>query len=243
MWDGQFETLAQSYRAIRYDTRWHGLSRDDGTDYQPHHDLRGLLDHLEEESAMIVGLSLGGRIAIDFALEYPESVDALVLVGPGLSGFQFDDTENNENNGLFIEAWQAGDLERAVEHFMRMWTDGPERSAEEVDPVLREKVREMALANMRLPQENRGRAARLTPPAIERLEEIDAPTLIILGDLDMPDIHTIVDLLASQIEDARLVVVPEAAHLVNMDRPEQFNRAVMEFLDNLSDQDPEGAEE
>ena len=243
MWDEQFEIFAEQYRVIRYDVRWHGHSIGNGEDHSLEEDLYALLQHLEIDQAAIVGLSLGGRIAIDFTLRHPEMVSALVVVGPGLSGFQLVDTENSDNQSLMIEAWKSENWDDAVEYFQRNWTDGPSRAPEDVDPGVREKVRKMASENVRLPMDGRGRARRLTPPAAEVLEQIEAPTLLILGELDMPDIFSIADLITSRVEGAKRVVIPGAAHMVNMEQPEEFNRAVLEFLSNLPDRDHEGVEE
>ena len=88
MWDDQFSVLSQNYQVIRYDVRGFGRSGAWADSYQAHEDLRALLDTLAIEKAHFVGLSLGGRISIDFALEYPEMVRSLVLAGPGRSGSQ-----------------------------------------------------------------------------------------------------------------------------------------------------------
>ena len=88
MWDGQFELVAERYRAIRYDARAHGRSQADSVQFADWDDLRQLLDALEIPRAVIVGLSMGGRIAVDFALTDPDRVAGLVLVGAGLSGFE-----------------------------------------------------------------------------------------------------------------------------------------------------------
>jgi pimeloyl-ACP methyl ester carboxylesterase len=233
MWDEQFALFAERYRVIRYDVRWHGQSIGDGKDHSLEEDLYALLQHLEVERAVIVGLSLGGRIGIDFTLRHPEMVSALIVVGPGLSGFEFVDTENSKNNRLLVEAWQNESWEEAVEYFQRNWTDGPSRAPEDVDPEVREKVRAMAAENIRVPMDGKGRAMRLTPPAVEVLEMIEAPTLLILGELDMPDIFSIGELITSRVEGAEKVVIPGAAHMVNMEKPEEFNRAVLEFLEGL----------
>ncbi|MCP4966041.1 MAG: alpha/beta hydrolase, partial [bacterium] len=146
-------------------------------------------------------------------------------------GWKLEGEDLQENRQGLREAWRAGDFEQAVEFFQRSWTDG-HRSPEEVDPEVRRRIRTMALENL---QRGRtvGRFLELDPPAVERLADIRAPTLIILGLLDMSDVHAISDRLVTQVEGAKKVDVPDVAHVVNMEKPEEFNRMVLEFLSGL----------
>jgi len=92
MWDDQFETFAQHYQVIRYDMRGFGKSAFPTDENYTHpDDLRALLEHLEIEHAHILGLSMGGGTAIDFALTYPEVADALISADSILEGFQWQD--------------------------------------------------------------------------------------------------------------------------------------------------------
>lgn len=232
MWDDQFEVFSEKYRAIRYDARGHGLSKAPAGTYSHHEDLRKLLDALGIEKATIMGLSMGGYIAIDFALAYPDRVNALVLAAPGLTGYKFESEALKKNNEALNKAAQDDDLERVVEYFQRSWTDGPARTADEVDPDVREKVRLMCTETLR--NWNReSRELRLEPPAIGRLDEIRVPTLAVIGDLDMPDILEIVGLIEEKVAGARKVVIHGVAHMVNMERPVEFNRVVLDFLTGL----------
>ncbi len=231
MWDDQFTEFARQFRVIRYDTRWHGQSRGAAGEYADHEDLRALLEFLGVEKAAVLGLSMGGRIAIDFALAFPEMVTALMPVAPGLSGFGFEDTRQNENFGPMVAAWQQGEFDRAAEYFQRMWTDGPSRTPEQVDPAVRQRVRTLLVAGCELATRAQGRPREGN--AISRLAEIRVPTLVIMGDLDMPDIHTIVGRIEKQVPGVRKVVVPGAAHMVNLERPQEFNEAVVGFLAGL----------
>lgn len=145
MWDGQFELLAKQYRVIRYDARGHGLSSAVSGDFAHYEDLHKLLVALGESRASLIGLSLGARTAIDFALTYPHMVDALVAVAPGMSGWEFKDPMLLKNQESMGAAIKAKDDAMFVEWFIRSWTDGPKRTPEQVDPKVREKVRMMAL--------------------------------------------------------------------------------------------------
>lgn len=232
MWDGQFAFFAKSFRVIRYDARGHGLSKAPAGTYSHHEDLKRLLDGLEVEKAAIMGLSLGGYIAIDFALACPDRVGALVLAAPGLTGYKFESEPLKKNNELFNKAARENDLKMIVEYFQRSWTDGPSRTPDQVDPVVREKVRQMSMATLES-WNDESRETRLEPPAIDRLPEIRVPTLAVVGDLDMPDILEIVGLIEKNIKGARKEVIHGVAHMVNMERPADFNRIVLDFLSGL----------
>lgn len=229
MWDDQFEAFARHFRVIRYDVQGHGLSRCLKADHCDHDDLAMLLKHLNIDKAHVMGLSMGGRIAIDFALEHPELVDKLIPVASGMSGYQFDAASMGENQPRMIEALLRGDVDMAVEFFQRSWTDGPQRRPEDVDPVVRERVRVMSRHGME-PGRDLGEGRLPEPPALGRLAEIHAPTLTIYGDLDMPVIFSIAELLTGQIEGSRAQVIKGTAHMVSMEQPEEFNRIVLEFL-------------
>jgi 3-oxoadipate enol-lactonase len=229
MWDGQFVVFAQKHRIIRYDARGHGLSKAGNGTFSHHEDLKRLLDALKIEKAAIMGLSMGGYIAIDFALAYPERVNALILAAPGLTGYKFDSEVLRKNNEALNRAAQDNDLKMLVEYFQRSWTDGPARTPAQVDPAVREKVRQMSMETLRS-RNRESREIRLEPAAIGRLTEINAPTLAVVGDLDMPDILEIVTLIEKNVKGARKVIIGGVAHMVNMERPAEFNRVVLDFL-------------
>ena len=229
MWDAQLAPLARHFRVVRYDTRWHGESDGSNGPWADQEDLRVLLDHVGLERAALVGLSMGGRIAIDFALTHPDRASAIVAIGPGLSGFDFPDTSGNPQMAIMGAAWQRGDVEGVAEPFQRLWTDGPRREPGEVDPGVRARVREMARVGIARAFA-RPRTPELDPPAIGRLKEIHVPMLVMRGELDMPDIRTITDKLVTEVPGARLVVVPGAAHMVSMEKPAEVNREIVGFL-------------
>ena len=228
MWDDQFEALAQRFRVIRYDLRGYGLSKGPPTAYRETDDLRELLNHLGISRAHIVGLSLGGRIAIDFALQCPEMVRSLIPVGPGLGGHEFTDPAVKEQLAQTRAAFLEGNLERIVALFQDAWVAGPQRELTQVAPRVRERVQQMGMQSLR--RGGMAPALPLTPPAIGRLKDIHAPTLLVAGEMDQPEILRIVDRLAGEVEGARTVVIPGAAHMVNMEQPARFNAIVSEFL-------------
>ncbi len=233
MWDGQFETLARSYRAIRCDLRGYGRSAVLPGQFSYEEDLLQLLDYLSVEQAFLVGMSFGGRIALDFTLQHPERVLGLILGAPSISG-----QEPGEEVILFAQEEEAllenNRVEEATELNLRMWVDGPYRRPEQVDPELRRRVWEMQLHAFQLPLPDDIEVRQIDPPAFHRLDQVRVPVLVISGALDVPSFQKGADYLAQSIPSARQIVFPDAAHLVSMERPERFMRILLSFLDEHS---------
>ena len=233
MWDQQFDVFARRYRAVRYDMRGFGRTVvEERVAYSNHEDLRDLLDILGAGPALLVGCSVGAMTAIDFALGFPERTHALVLVGPGVGGFE-PDVDPPEELDELVAADEAGDLERLAELEVRMWVDGPYRDPGGVDPAVRDLVRDMNLIALKNEASGVGGERQPETPAVDRLAEHRVPTLVIVGDLDQPETVAAADLLEERLPNARKVVMPGTAHLPNMERPEDFNRIVLGFLDEL----------
>jgi 3-oxoadipate enol-lactonase len=231
MWDAQVPAFAEHFTVIRYDARGFGETRKPDEPFSPYQDAIALLDHLGFPQAHVVGVSMGSQTAIEAAVAAPELVSALVAVAartgtpvsPALrAGW---DRVN--------ELYEAGDIPGAVEYELRMWVDGPDRGVDAVDPEMRERVREMNAA-LFVRDDEAGEEIPLDPPAAERLAEISAPTLIVYGDKDVIDVREAAPALAAAIPGARLAVIPDAAHLPQMERPEVFNEIVLGFLRDVT---------
>jgi pimeloyl-ACP methyl ester carboxylesterase len=222
MWDQQVEVFARSHRVVRYDVRgWGGsASLNTGEAFQHHEDLHELIEYLGLAPVHVVGLSLGARIAIDLCLEHPDVVRSLVLSGPGLSGF---DWPPDPDQVPIVEALKAGDPIAAADR----WLEHPYMAPAMEVPHLRDQLRTMARDNASL---QRNPEVELEPPAIGRLHEIRVPALLLVGTRDVPDIHAIADQLTSGIDNVRRIDFEGAGHLLNMERPDRFNREVLQFL-------------
>ena len=229
MWEAQVDAFSAHYRTIRHDMRGFGRSLMVEGPYSHHADLRALLDALGVERASFVGCSRGGGAVLDFALENQERVGALVLVGSAVGGFEFDEEPPEEWDEL-VAADEVGDLERVSELEVRMWVDGPRRSPGVVDPAVRDLVGEMNLIALKNEALGIGEELDPQPPAATRLSQIRAPTLVLVGEEDRPRILAAADLLEREIPNARKTVIPGTAHVPNMERPEEFNRLVLDFL-------------
>jgi len=224
MWESQFAPFSQWFTVMRYDMRGFGRTPPTQEPFSHRDDLAALLSHLGIERASLVGCSQGSKTALDFALDHPERVARLVLTSPAVSGFQFDGLPPPQADDLDA-ADEAGDLPLVNELEMQIWIDGPYRSSADVDPVMRALVAEIALAN-----EGIGEEVPAARPAAGRTGEVDAPVLVINGGLDTPRTSAAADFLAAQLPDVQRVVMSGLTHLPNMERPEEYNRLVADFL-------------
>lgn len=226
MWDDQFEEFAHRYRVIRYDLRGFGKSAAQ-TDERFLHaaDLRALLDYLEAPKANVIGLSLGGMIALQYALLYPDGLLSLVLVDSALDGFEWSDEWEAAYSAIQERGTQLG--ASAANH---MWMEhelfGPARER----PECRSKLAQMVSDSSGWTWVNKTSARGIRPPSGERLGEILAPTLVIVGELDLADFQRIADVLAAEIPRARKVVMQRVGHMSNMEDPGTFNATVRDFL-------------
>ena len=233
MWDDQVAALRDAYRVIRYDTRGYGRTETDAVEFSNRADIAALLDHLEEASAHIVGLSRGGSIALDFAIEYPERVRSLVVAAGGLGGYESPaeaPMEAFEEPERFLEAkdWEAlSDWETAY------WADGPGQPADRVDPAVRARVHDWILTTYQAEKEE-GQPQRLDPPAVGRLGELRAPLLVMLGTLDDAGTTESMRHLADAVPGARLEVFEGSAHMLNLEQPDRFNALLRGFLDEAT---------
>lgn len=233
MWDPQFEAFAERYRVLRYDHRGMGKSSMPPGPFALRDDLYTLVRHVGMAPAVLIGCSMGGSATLDCALEHPDVARALVLVGAGVSGNALGPSEGMKRLWEQVEELAGkGDLDGANEIELRMWVDGVRRTPDQVDPAVRNLVREMNLAAFtRDAEHQQGQPQPLEPPAYGRLGEIRVPTLVIVGSDDQPLIVQTADMLASQIPGARKVVMEGLAHVPNMEKPAEFNQIVLEFLD------------
>lgn len=220
IWLYQIPALCARLPVVAVDLRGHGRSSaPDGewTIADLARDVVRLLRHLGAEQAHLVGLSMGGMVAQQFALDYPYATASLVLA----------DTCAH----VAPEAAQAA-LEFIATHSMREIAETRITTgfSDAVDPrLLRHLIEQVALNDHAAYQ----RAARavFAFDVAARLGEIAAPTLVLLGEADRTFPHPWMTALAERIRGARLVRLPGAGHLSNLERPQEFTRAVLEHLD------------
>ena len=230
-WDPQWDEWSRSFRLLRVDLRGFGRSPLPPERFSNARDLIAALDEHGFDRAALVGGSLGGRVVLEVAVALPELVSALVLVAPGLPGHEWSDKVKSS----WAEeeaAYEAGDVERAVEVNLRVWVDGPGRQAEDVDSELRARVAEMQrdAFEVQFAAGDQPEEELLVPDLAERLGEVAVPTLVLVGEEDVSDMHAIGQRLAGTIPGARLETIPDTAHVPNMERPREFDELVLPFL-------------
>jgi pimeloyl-ACP methyl ester carboxylesterase len=228
VWDDQFEAFAKRFKVIRYDVRGFGKSAlpTIGKEYSHIKDLKALLNQLGIDHTYLIGLSMGGSIAIDFTLEYPEITKALMLVDSTLGGFR-------DWSKAWSELWESI-WKEAKEKGMETAKD-LELKAAFFEPALKKpnvafRLRQMVSDYSGWHFVNTDPLRSSVQPAIDRLQEIKVPTLIIVGEHDLADFHMIADILSKKIQNSERITLKGAGHVSNMETPREFNEAVSSFL-------------
>ncbi|MDX6552277.1 MAG: 3-oxoadipate enol-lactonase [Gaiellales bacterium] len=230
MWDLQWRTFTERYRTVRYDMRGFGRSALPEEPFAHAADLAALIDELGIARTALVAGSMGGRVALELAVDRPDLVSALVLVAPGLPGHDWSD-EMRAYDAAEEQAIEAGDLDAAVELNVRYWVVGSGRAPDDVDPAVRDRVREMQRRAFELQLAAPGADEELLVGDLAaRVGEISVPTLVLVGEHDSVDMHRIADGLVAEISGARSERMEGTAHVPNMERPQEFNHLVLGFL-------------
>jgi pimeloyl-ACP methyl ester carboxylesterase len=234
MWDKQFELFAKDFKVIRYDVRGFGKSSRPAEKYSDIEDLYTLLTSLKVEKTYLVGVSNGGRIAIDFTINHQSIVGALILVGSGVSGYETSEPEEDKAWAEFDKqidepqqlAAKQGRIIEAVMMDVEAWASAQ-------SPSNRQRILEIATDNSHIHTDPPGRLqVNPNPPGFKRLAEIRIPTLVMIGDRDVRGMRFIAQQLHARIPGSSIVEVPGADHIVNMSQTRAFNRIVLDFLSN-----------
>lgn len=237
-WDYQFLTLAKDFKVIRYDVRGYGKSAfpDPEIAYSNYEDLNALLDYLKIPEAHICGLSMGSAIVVDFAIAYPEKCTSLIAIGPWVGGYGVNDFKSPATDSLFqvmrtvsAIAKDKGPKE-ATDYF---WTG---------NKVFRNAVRSSnALDHLKMVGYdysfwgfmNASKIKPLQPPAITELSKIQLPTLVVTAEYDLEACIEVAKILDKEIRDSKLVSIKDAGHCMNLDKPEEFNRILVNFINDI----------
>lgn len=233
MWDAQWEAFTQYYRVIRFDMRGFGKSSIGQTPISRRQDLLNVMNQLNIERATLLGCSLSGEVILDFALEHPERTAALIVVSAVPSGFEMQG-EPPRYLMEMMQAAQASDLEQASELQLRIWVDGMYREPNQVNPHVRKQAKAMNALALQGGGWMNEEVQPLDPPAVKRLDEIQVPTLVIAGALDHPETLRGAAVMAAEIEGAKQMILPDTAHMLNMEQPEAFNEVVLDFVAGVS---------
>lgn len=227
MWDDQFYYFSKWYQCIRFDLRGYGQSALPGRQYYSfHNDMKSLLESLEVTGPVIlVGLSMGGMIAIDFALQFPGLTKALVLAGTQIEGYPY---KSFKLDTLFIKAKKKG-----IDYAKRKWFAHESFAHARKNKPVSESLWQMIHFYSGWHLVDKPALSIEEPSAWDNLENINAPTFIIVGDLDLPDFKEISQAAAFRIPGAKKVILENTGHLSNMENPGAFNKELQNFLSAL----------
>lgn len=236
MWDPLWPELTAGHDAVRLDLRGFGESTDRPAGALSHvDDVLDTLTELGIGRCTLVGASLGAGVAVEAALARPEAVASLLLCAPG--GSLIPEMTPQLRSFVTAEnaAMEAGDLDAAAEANVTWWLVGPHRAAADVDPAVRDLVRSMQRRAFELTEKwDDVEEREPEPPALDRLGEITAPTLVLQGGLDLDAIGQAARRVTEGVPGARRVDWPDTAHLPSLERPEAFLGLLRDWLDGVS---------
>ena len=232
MWDAEFDRFSRDHLVARFDARGFGRSSAHTRPFLRCRDAGAVLDAAGIEHVTLIGCSLGGRIALEVCVTAPDRVSGLVLIASALRDYEWSE-DIRRYGEKEDELFESAALDELVELNLRTWVDGPQRDPHEVDSdvrarvdvMLRDSFEVLLAAGDGLSDEN-----EIRPPVAERLGEIAVPTLVMWGDLDVPDISLIGNRIAEGLPDSAVKIVEGAAHLPNLEAPQRVGDAIDAFL-------------
>jgi pimeloyl-ACP methyl ester carboxylesterase len=226
VWDGQFLELAKNFRVMRYDRRGYGKSSNPKVPFSNIDDLDQLFIQLKIDKAIVFGMSAGGGIAVDFTLKHPYRGTGLVLGGAVVSGYGYSSHMLTRGGRISLETLIA-DPPKFIKYFG--WEDPYTLFAENIKA--KEKCLRLLEANpMNVSLDKFKFQKPRDRPALKFLSEIKVPTLVLVGEYDIPDVHAHAGVIEVGIPNAKREVMLKAGHLIPLDQPEAFDSTVRTFL-------------
>jgi 3-oxoadipate enol-lactonase len=223
VWDDVWPTFCKRFHTIRYDRRGYGRSPASTTWYTETEDLATLFRNRKVSRAFLVGSSHGGELSIDFTLQYPTLVRQLVLVGAVVSGLPY--TDHFLNRGMSnSQPFGKNDVQSGLTNWAKdkyLLASGHEAAKKRLLELLTANPQDMTHSDY----------ARPTQAALHRLKDIRVPTLILVGDADIPDVHAHAGAIEAGIPGSKRVVISDAGHLMYVEKPEEFSRVVINFIE------------
>ena len=237
MWDRQWERLHQTFGMTRLDLRGFGDSTTPPPlgSFSHAQDVIDTMGEMELDQAHLVGSSFGAGVAVEVALLAPKRIESLVVCPPGGSLLAILTDTLRDFFAAEREALQAGDLDAAVEANVRAWLVGGNRTIDDVDPAAVEQVRRMQRRAFEAAEQlGNAEEVELDPPALERLADVVAPTLVLVGGHDMDTVHDAAERLAAGIPTVSTIEWPTVAHLPSLEEPDRFTALLRNWIADLS---------
>jgi pimeloyl-ACP methyl ester carboxylesterase len=224
MWEKQVNYFSTAFTCISVDLRGFGKSSfPTGTPYSFHEDIKTLLDSLHiDEPVVLVAQSMGGKAAVNFSLTYPQKTKALILADVTIDGYSFKDFKLDP-------IYEAG-KQKGVDTANQLFLDHPIFSSARSDSAVFSDLRNMVLSYSGWQWIHKNPIQGLTPPAIQQLDQIKVPVLIITGEKDIQDFQQVADILHKSIKHSLKKQIKGAGHMCNMEQPDAFNKIVSDFL-------------
>jgi 3-oxoadipate enol-lactonase len=220
MWAGQVEHFCRSYRTLCYDVRGFGKSSKPLTQFTHHEDLKSLLESLQLEKVHLVGFSMGGRIALNFALHYPDSVESLAVFASNLEGARFDLRFQPDPHDIEVtkRSWLSHELFSSLHRY----------------PELQRVV--AAMVNDYSGWHWKHASLENSPEVktIDRLHEIETRTLVVVGDADVEHAQTIARTLNSGLPNVATHTIPDCGHMLTLEVPDTCSRLLEKHLHSQS---------
>ena len=228
-WKYLVPSLAREYRVVSVDPRGIGKSDNPTVPYSDAEDLAKLLDHLELDRVGLIGLSSSGGLVLEFASRYPKRVSGVVAAAPFVPGFDFSQAMRTRLES-FNAAAQAG-----REAFLDAMFFDPHFIPSPLDGSVHADARDNMAANFDKGSGfNPSLPIQSEPPLIERLRDISSPVLLLVGELDHPEIRRRNEFLAKEIPGASESFISQAGHNSQLENPEEFLRVSQRFLANIA---------
>jgi len=228
-WMHQISDFGKKYGTIAYDQRGFGNSSITEGEFSPADDLKAIVDHLNIDKTILVSHSLGGTIALDFALQYPNNVEALVLIASGLNGYSW----SKEYLELMGSIWSVPQPEIMTKKFL----SAPFYAIGMHEPSIKYDVETMTKENFNKVLTWKTFDVHdvhwFFPEPAAKLKDIKAPTFVVYGDQDAEDIKKIAHLLSENIQNVETTIIKNADHLLNFEKPTELNNLVLDFLSDF----------
>jgi pimeloyl-ACP methyl ester carboxylesterase len=218
MWQQQVAFFSKDYQVVAYDARGFGKSSLPNAPYSHDADLHALLRHLHIKQAHIVGLSMGGRIATNFALAHPNMVITLTLMDSALDGYKSE------------VDWRVYAKEQGLEKAKQNWLGHELFAVTQKQPAVVAALRRIVESYSGWHWLHHDPQSPANTHARDHLHQITKPTLIMVGEGDLPYFHNISTVLAAGIPSSQKVVVLQAGHMVNMEAPDKVNKLLANFI-------------
>lgn len=220
MWQPQLDYFAKNNQVVTYDLRGFGRSPTPTRPYSHHDDLYDLVTRLNLPKFHLVGLSLGGEVAIDYAFTYPNTIASLTLANTSLGGY------------ASTVDWRVYAREQGLGRAKKNWLNHPVFEPANRKPEVVKQLQVMVADYSGWHWFNDDPRIKLNPAAIDRLEAIKIPTQIILGELDLPYYHEIAKILVDKIPNSKFHIISDAGHLTNLENTSKFNETLASFRED-----------